>query len=342
MLTQNVIYCDYNFHSPFLLTLLGSSLFVLWLPFYEIRECHLKFCSSDGDDRYFYTGLNQEQMGMVQSEISLHEIGGPSSSSACADDAYVDDANNNDDDDDDTVTTVTKSLQRNGYAYNDECDPSKSSCVDENENTNLNLTKHETFQIALVIAPLWLLSNVTYNLSLEWTSISSSTVLASTGSLFAFCFAVLLRDENFSMSRLLGVLLFVVGSIITGYNDASSSSDDKNTCGTDTVDSVDDNFLDNNTNDSADDDVDARLRVWGDLASLLSAVGYGAYTVALRKLCPKDESRISMELLFGYVGLINIMICGPVAIFLCIKGVISVSSNTFSLALVGWIVVKGK
>jgi hypothetical protein len=51
--------------------------------------------------------------------------------------------------------------------------------------------------------------------------------------------------------------------------------------------------------------------VWsllGDLAGLLSAVGYGAYTVLLRQVCPKDEDRMSMQLLFGYVGLLNMII----------------------------------
>jgi solute carrier family 35 protein F5 len=54
----------------------------------------------------------------------------------------------------------------------------------------------------------------------------------------------------------------------------------------------------------------------GDIAGLLSAVGYGAYTVLLRHLCPKEEDRMSMQLLFGYVGLLNMIILFPVAIFL--------------------------
>ncbi len=53
-----------------------------------------------------------------------------------------------------------------------------------------------------------------------------------------------------------------------------------------------------------------------DLAGLLSAMGYGAYTVLLRHVCPKDKDRMSMQLLFGYVGLLNMISLFPVAVWL--------------------------
>jgi solute carrier family 35 protein F5 len=54
----------------------------------------------------------------------------------------------------------------------------------------------------------------------------------------------------------------------------------------------------------------------GDFAGLLSAMGYGAYTVLLRHICPKDENRMSMQLLLGYVGLLNMITLFPVALYL--------------------------
>ena len=340
VLTQH-IYCDYGFDSPFLLTLLGSSLFVLWLPIYEIRQyLSIRNNISNGDSYRYRIQSNEDVDSdalpmMMQSEISLHEI--PSASII------------EEEEEKHSVTLATKSVLeeqahfkhiRQSFNQKIDCNHNdlkngvteKRGTFNEQElhfhrNSNEEqLTKYETFRIALVVAPLWLLSNVTYNLSLEWTSVSSSTILASTGSLFAFFFAVILRDEKFSMNRLFGVLLFVLGSIVTGLNDASTS-DEESTCG---------------TTENSNDDKDASFRVWGDVASLMSAVGYGAYTVALRKLCPKNESLISLQLLFGYVGLINVILCGPVTFYLCMNGTINVPTGTFSWALVGLIFVKGK
>jgi drug/metabolite transporter (DMT)-like permease len=57
----------------------------------------------------------------------------------------------------------------------------------------------------------------------------------------------------------------------------------------------------------------------GDIAGLLTAVGYGAYTVLLRHLCPKDEDRMSTQLLFGYVGLLNMIFLFPVAAWVIVS-----------------------
>ena len=81
------------------------------------------------------------------------------------------------------------------------------------------------FRAALQIAPVWFVANWAYNASLAYTSITSSTVLASTGSLFTFLFAVLYGDETFTCFKLMGVLLGVSGSIITGLHDVQSSWD---------------------------------------------------------------------------------------------------------------------
>ncbi len=69
--------------------------------------------------------------------------------------------------------------------------------------------------------------------------------------------------------------------------------------------------------DVVDDDSTVRSLI-GDIAGLLSAMGYGAYTVLLRHLCPKDEDRMSMQLLFGYVGLLNMIFLSPVAVWVIV------------------------
>jgi len=176
--------------------------------------------------------------------------------------------------------------------------------------------------MALRIGPVWFLSNYFYNTSLAYTSISSSTVLASTGSLFTFLFAVTCGDEKVNLSKLAGVLLCFVGSVLTGLSDAKAAIDydasrsfnetdfDKPTAslgdvaGDDSILLQSESTLDNHKS----------LQLLGDLAGLISAIGYGTYTVLIRNLCPKDESRMSMQLLLGYVGAINGLVLLPVVI----------------------------
>ncbi|KAL3769378.1 hypothetical protein ACHAW5_010497, partial [Stephanodiscus triporus] len=168
------------------------------------------------------------------------------------------------------------------------------------------------------VAPLWFLSNYSYAVSLRWTSIASSTVLASMGSIFAFAFATCTRfgDEKVTRWKVVGVALCFVGGVATAWADAGASSSD----GDDG-----DNYDDDGGGRMGTGPARRRLRhaadvgsLLGDVAGLISAVGYGAYTVLLRHLCPKDESRMSMQLLFGYVGLLNMIGLFPVAVYVVV------------------------
>ncbi|CAJ1961425.1 unnamed protein product [Cylindrotheca closterium] len=156
-------------------------------------------------------------------------------------------------------------------------------------------TTRDHMVAAAKIAPVWFISNYAYNSSLRYTSITSSTVLASTGSLFTFLFALLFKDEHFSCFKLMGVGLGMMGSIMTGLHDIHSNNGDDAT----------------NSPDTNSDD----LKLFGDGLGLLSAVGYGGYAVMIRILCPKDESLMSMELFLGFVGLFNMVVLSPIAIW---------------------------
>ena len=309
VLTQH-IYCDLGFDSPFLLTVIGSSLFIMWLPLYEIQS--------------LWSGEEEEDPG----SISLHAI-----RSTERDEAFNDSITNH---------TQSSEFDRNyshGIDIGNSSKKNDGYFSDDRPVVSM-LTKRDTFKIALFISPLWLLSNVFYNLSLQWTSISSSTVISSTGSLFAFFFSVLVKDEKFSSARLFGVLFFVVGSIFTGYADTDSSED---SCGVPLTNSTNDSSVITNMGERILEETDPEAdipnaRLFGDLASLLSAVGYGAYTVGLRKFCP-DESKISMQLLFGYIGLINFLLCFPIIIIIWYAGIIEFPSITWSIF--GWIFIKG-
>lgn len=66
---------------------------------------------------------------------------------------------------------------------------------------------------------------------------------------------------------------------------------------------------------SMNEDNHAPRPVWGDLLALLSAVFYALYVILL-KVKIREESRIDMQLFFGFVGLVNILFCWPMGFLL--------------------------
>lgn len=127
----------------------------------------------------------------------------------------------------------------------------------------------------------------------------SSTVLASTGSIFTFVFSLIWGDETFNGWKFLGVVLAFIGSFITSSNDANNSASS--------------NVGDDTTSFEGNGHIDPfPYQLWGDVAGIISAMGYGVYTVLVRILC-HDESKMSMNLFLGYVGLLNMIALSPIA-----------------------------
>ena len=82
----------------------------------------------------------------------------------------------------------------------------------------------------------------------------------------------------------------------------------------------------------------AGASVWGDALCLLSAGFYAAYTVAIRRMLPEDESA-PMMLFFGYVGLLNLTCLSPVLGLLVLGGAVDLRALTGKLF--GATVLKG-
>lgn len=58
----------------------------------------------------------------------------------------------------------------------------------------------------------------------------------------------------------------------------------------------------------------------GDTLALLSAIFYALYVILL-KVRMRTESRVDMQLFFGFVGLFNIALCWPIGLVLHFSGV---------------------
>lgn len=155
-------------------------------------------------------------------------------------------------------------------------------------------TRRETACASVIICPFWFLAQYTFNLSLRYTTVTSNTILSSTSSIFTFLMSLKFLEEKFAWVKLWSVLLCMAGTIIVSLSDSSGSS------------SV------------------ATNPVWGDLLCLVSSIFYAAYTTLIRKKLPDEtqgEERASMALFFGFLGLFNGLLLLPIALVLHFTGV---------------------
>lgn len=274
ILVQYLYSDDVSFDSPFLLTYIGVSLFSLWLPTHAVWNALVS--------QNLHTAVGVE-MSSAQPYAIVHTDGSFSSQESSASSSS---------------TSSTGHLEENGEG---------TRIITTRTPPVWTIAQHQ--QAARQIAPVWFLANWAYNTSLEYTSITSSTVLASTGSLFTFLFAVGCKDEKFNWIKCSGVLLGVLGSILTALEDRKDGNEDSGRSST---------------------------AFWGDCLGLLSAVGYGAYAVQTRLLCPHDERLYSMQVLLGYIGLYNMVILSPIAVYSFLN-----SRSGFSMLVLCFVILKG-
>ncbi|RLN59008.1 hypothetical protein BBJ29_005473 [Phytophthora kernoviae] len=164
----------------------------------------------------------------------------------------------------------------------------------------------QIFRISAIISPLWFTANFTYNESLNLTSVSSSTIVSSTSTVFTFLLSVCALKEPFVWMKLAGVMLCMTGNITTIFNDVGE---------------------DNGADHAA-----------GDLVALFAAFMYGVYTTAIRRLIPDEES-VSISLFFGFIGVINMVCLLPFVLAFHYSGVESLSGLSLEILLL--IGVKG-
>ncbi|OQR88480.1 Drug/Metabolite Transporter (DMT) Superfamily [Thraustotheca clavata] len=166
-------------------------------------------------------------------------------------------------------------------------------------------TFRQTLWISAIVAPLWFIANFTYNISLNMTSVTSSTIISSTSAMFTFVLSIYYLGEVFTLPKLGGVALCMLGNSCTVFNDTNGSGQDN---------------------------------VWGDILALFAAFMYGAYTTAIR-WCIPDESKVSLGLFFGLLGLLNFTCLLPIVLVLHWTGVEGLSA--LNGEILGLLTVKG-
>eukprot|EP01038_Epipyxis_sp_PR26KG_P008033 gene8033-10886_t len=163
----------------------------------------------------------------------------------------------------------------------------------------------KAFGISLIVAPTWFAANCLYNYSLLMTSNSSSTIISNTSASFTLAFSWWWGLEEISYFKIYGLLACFAGAACIGVQDQSNAQ---------------------------------QRTLVGDIIALLSSVGYGIYTTTIRYNIPNDED-VSMQLLLGYIGLLNLVFLSPVVLVLYLLGMDNLKHLTGSI--VGFISLNG-
>ncbi|WAQ82324.1 hypothetical protein PtA15_2A641 [Puccinia triticina] len=157
------------------------------------------------------------------------------------------------------------------------------------------LTTKEIVHLAATFVLLWFAANWSVNAALGYTSVSSTTILSSMSGFFTLAIGVATGAETFSLGRLLAVAMSVTGVVLVSKSDRSASNQDPS-------------------------DQASSHWILGDILALSSAALYALYVI-LMKVKVKEESRVDMQLFFGFVGAINMLCFWPMGVVLHYTGI---------------------
>ncbi|GIM05416.1 hypothetical protein Vretimale_9923, partial [Volvox reticuliferus] len=181
----------------------------------------------------------------------------------------------------------------------------------------------ETSQIvraAFVVAPVWFAAQLAFTASLEYTSVTSNTVLSSCSSLFVYLGSLALGQEIGSALRLASVVAAMAGTTLVALGDKRNE----------------DNGSSGGSEGGGGSRGGGSNPLFGDVLTLIAAALYALYTIMMKRLLVKDDA-IVMALFFGTIGVLYFSVLVPVAGTLALAGsavVRRVTSRALGLALV--------
>ncbi|KAI7959472.1 hypothetical protein MJO28_003263 [Puccinia striiformis f. sp. tritici] len=158
------------------------------------------------------------------------------------------------------------------------------------------LTTSETAHLASTFVLLWFAANWSVNAALGYTTVSSTTILSSMSGFFTLAIGVLNGAEKYSFGRLVAVITSIAGVILVSKSDRN-------------LHSIHDMPSGKNLPPPSEH------WILGDLLALSSAALYALYVI-LMKVKVKEESRVDMQLFFGFVGVINMLCFWPMGVIL--------------------------
>ncbi|KAF9499764.1 hypothetical protein BDN71DRAFT_1441341 [Pleurotus eryngii] len=174
-----------------------------------------------------------------------------------------------------------------------------------NEDGLSPLTIRDTIKLASVFCIFWFIANWSVNVALEYTSVASATILSSMSGFFTLAIGRIFRVETFTMAKIAAIVMSFIGVVFVSISDTSETRTE--------------NLIPRAMINASPSLTSPSRPLLGDSLALLSAVFYALYVILL-KVRIKSESRIDMQLFFGFVGLFNIIGCWPIAVILHYTG----------------------
>ncbi|XP_020591041.1 thiamine-repressible mitochondrial transport protein THI74-like [Phalaenopsis equestris] len=267
--------------SPFLVTYICNSLFLLYIPIVEIARLFedsaemSSYRIMDVQDSDFRGASSLENLNL------LHDI---NNNSGPIDVPSQSDNNN---------SSGNPSNEKDGesFAVENEFSGQLGLTLFNKDSSHLvdgkgQWSRCRVAKISLLICPFWFFGQLTFNLSLKYTTVTSNTILSSASSLFTFFVSLAFLGEKFTWVKLVSVLLCMGGTIVVSIADSSTNAN-----------SV------------------ATNPVLGDILALISATLYAVYISMIRAKLPDEgdgKVQASTAQFLGYLGLFNFLIFLPV------------------------------
>ena len=190
---------------------------------------------------------------------------------------------------------------RQETAKEEEIMSSAASTVSKNSKASTKLpplTLTQTARISFVFFCLYFLSNFLLNFALGGGPVGKISNLVSTSGFFTLLIGYFWKVEEMSVLRVIAVMLSLLATVLSIIRGFSFSGEVTRAC----------------------------------LFALSSAVAYGCYSIYL-KVVTKDESRVSMPILFAFVGFYTMVLIVPAAVIVHVTGFNTFPTPTAKTAL---------
>lgn len=154
-------------------------------------------------------------------------------------------------------------------------------------------------QLAGRLFPIWFVMTYTFNLSLHLTSVASNTILANTSGLFVLALSRCWLKVQIPWLHVGGVVCTILGCVVVSLRDEAAGTGISPTS--------------------------------GDFLSIVSALFYALFSLSLKT---KVDENFDMRLMFGFIGVINMLVMWPFLIIVEILEIEEVLVPSFSTFLI--------
>jgi solute carrier family 35 protein F5 len=255
---------------PFVLTYLGASLLVIYLPVSYLKDFLCGYIKRRTQQRIIITHSKDNSSSSVHLETFGLKLSSVLPGSPLRSHGVQKHSN----------TDLEMLIHKQDFGMIDAAEAGNGLRESLDKGGASTLTLWDVAKISLVMAPLWLLTEYLSNAALALTSVASTTILSSTAGLFTLLFGVLLGQDSLNLAKVVAVFVSITGVAMTTLGKTWSSDESSNSL----------NDLDQHS-------------LSGDILGLLSAVSYGLFTVMLKRYAGEEGEKVDMQRVFGFMGL---------------------------------------